>query len=274
MKYYVFVMLLVVSNGIFAQSTLPPHPNTGNPSKDAATYDVEKRLWIAKNPEAYRQLGGDPNAVKEEIIAQPVDVPAIKTTGASMPADYPVYRDSGDLNKDMTTYDAAKQSWIAKNPEVYRKLGGNPEVIQQQTTPVEDKSTKKEVVDNFQAVETYLLLDTEPIPMRDGIAAATLVEERERMQKKYNSVMMLAKDEQQHIRFVPLQKMKPMRGEEHIQGNSVEWRFQEAECETCRKTLYLDLVSKTDEQIIYIMHDEDEDPAFHYRFTFQRIANR
>jgi hypothetical protein len=43
-------------------------------------------------------------------------------SGKKMPADFPKYIDTGNKEKDVATYKAAKLKWINENPEKYKAL--------------------------------------------------------------------------------------------------------------------------------------------------------
>jgi hypothetical protein len=67
MKRYLQMALLL--NGSVAvcmpqaQAQMPQEVHTGNPAADEAAHVQAKTAWIQANPEAYRKLGGDPEAV-------------------------------------------------------------------------------------------------------------------------------------------------------------------------------------------------------------------
>jgi hypothetical protein len=58
----------------------------------------------------------------------------VKATG--VPADYPVFVDTGNPEADKARYNAEKKAWIEKNPEAYRQMSGgnNPSDSKQKIT--------------------------------------------------------------------------------------------------------------------------------------------
>mgnify|MGYP007080334548 CR=1 FL=1 len=59
-----------------------------------------------------------------------------------------------------------------------------------------------------------------------------------------------------------------LRGVEKRNGAAIEWLFENKECESCAKTLFLDLERETASELIYLQKGEDQDAKFSYRFTF------
>ena len=60
-----------------------------------------------------------------------------------------------------------------------------------------------------------------------------------------------------------------VRATEKRNDNKVEWFFENKECVTCSKILYLDIEQETDTLLTYVMQSEDENAPFAYRLAFQ-----
>jgi len=68
--------------------------------------------------------------VTSNVAIQPVSILS-SGTGSAAPAaaksadsDFPKYINTGDPQKDMETYEKAKDEWIQKNPEKYKAMQG------------------------------------------------------------------------------------------------------------------------------------------------------
>lgn len=116
-KFTLLGVFMFFSCSVFAQQG-----NQGNNAVKAAPQTNSKSEATQSAPASQTTTN---NA---STTAQPVEV---KPTG--VPADYPVFVDTGNPEADKARYNAEKKAWIEKNPEAYRQLsGGNNPTEQKQ----------------------------------------------------------------------------------------------------------------------------------------------
>ena len=98
-----------------AQSTMPTFSN-----------DQEKEAWVKAHPEEYKKILATPatttvsnGSTMGTSDSQPSGQ-VVKVSG------FPAYVNTGNKEKDDANYMAAKQAWIAANPEEYKKMTQSP----------------------------------------------------------------------------------------------------------------------------------------------------
>ena len=64
---------------------------------------------------------------------------------------------------------------------------------------------------------------------------------------------------------------KDLRAIETKNKDKAEWLFENRQCPSCTKTLYLSIEDESESTITYLMQSEDDNSPFAYRFIFRRI---
>jgi len=131
-----------------------------NNDKSAADLENFKSSWMAKhqlqslNSKQYEQMksewsqtSNEPQRVRILEPGEPKSPEREKLLddwqGESFPSGFPVMEKTGNPKKDQAVYDAKKQIWIEKNPELYKKMtSANPIMTEQ------ERAERKEVLKN------------------------------------------------------------------------------------------------------------------------------
>ena len=66
-------------------------------------------------------------------------LPIFAQNAPALPADFPKFVDTGDIQADNARYDAAKKAWIEANPKAYARLVGSE--AEARTMPAEQEKT-------------------------------------------------------------------------------------------------------------------------------------
>jgi hypothetical protein len=121
-----------------------------NNDKRAADLENFKSTWMAKhqlqslNSKQYEQMksewsqtNNDPQRVRILEPGEPKSPEREKQLknwqGENFPSGFPVMEKTGNPKKDQAVYDAKKQAWIEKNPELYKKMtSANPIMTEQE----------------------------------------------------------------------------------------------------------------------------------------------
>lgn len=194
--------------------------------------------------------------------------------GTGKTPNYPERKTTGDVQADEANWIKSKNEWIKNHPEEYRSLGGHPEVLRNQQNEAEHVPVKTEALPAFDAVKTYQLVELRAIPVAGyAVSDEDIAAETESIKKSFplnKTEFQLGANQQ--IRLFQANTMD-LRGVEKRTGSVIEWYFENKECETCSKTLFLDLKLETTSQLIYLQKGEDQDAKFSYQFTFS-ITNK
>jgi hypothetical protein len=186
---------------------------------------------------------------------------------------YPTAPSTGNVAADEKTHIETKNKWIAEHPDEYKKMGGDPNAVLQTEsnttiTQVAKPQTKK--LPEFKAQKTYQLIGAEAVLVAGQKASPDEIkQETENLQGEFilnNSELQISNS---NIRLFA-EGGKDLRAvEKRNPNNKVEWLFKSEECETCTKTLYLNLENETESTLTYLMQSEDENALFNYRLSFQ-----
>lgn len=306
----------------------PKFMDTGNPQTDNARYNAAKQAWIAANPQAYAKMMGQLPAVKTEnkvedkgvatpekpnemippykpllttnvpaetanvLVEQSISAdsellsPKLDRTDAqsntnhgdvSGAANYPTTPTTGNVAADEKAHIEAKNNWIKTHPEEYRKAGGNPEAVLEMLYPKETAKIEKPkvVLPPFDAQRKYKLMVYEAVAAENQkVSPAQLKAETENITQKDfigTGTELQVNINNNQIRLYQPEKID-LRATEKRNGNKVEWFFENKECASCSKTLYLTIEQESDQAVSYIMQSEDEGDIFAYRLSFQLIT--
>lgn len=86
----------------------------------------EKESWVKAHPEEYKRIL-DNAAVKTSTAGSTMGTTVSQPSGQLVNAPgFPAYINTGNKQKDDENYIAAKQAWIAANPEEYKKMTQSP----------------------------------------------------------------------------------------------------------------------------------------------------
>lgn len=259
-------------------------PTTGNPEADAVAYIKAKNEWIKQHPDEYKQMGGNlevvmPSQTNENQQAN-VNTSKINKYSVTQPEQdlpYPKIVVTGNPEADEAAHIKSKSEWIKQHPEQYRQMGGNPEVIlSPQTNKNQQEDAKISAVNMppFEAIKKYKLILYEAVAAPDLTVNKQQIEaENENLRKKgfigYDTELHIRGNHE--IRLYETNKMD-LRAIETRANGKVTWFFENKECETCSKNLYLTIEEETNETITYIMQSEDDNSLFAYRMSFHVIT--
>lgn len=190
---------------------------------------------------------------------------------ANSPKGMPEPRNTGNVAEDEKAYLAEKTRWIQENPEEYRKMGGDPNIViaPKKVQPIEDESV---ALPDFQGIESYQLVSfvavkkgakgTSQAETLNGQAGtkSDWVDAKMKLQFGVAPAIRLYADGRFDYRAVMTKN-----------GTAVEWFFEDKECNSCSKTIFLQELSNTGGKIIYEMEDEDEASEMAFRLTFNKI---
>lgn len=295
-----FSALLCAALPVFAQNTtttpalptdFPKFVNTGDTKADNARYDAAKKDWVEANPKAYARLVGI-----EEVITKPAEQektsptlpPAPENSTANSPAPtntepahplpdhYPRIVATGNIAADEAAHIKAKNEWIKNYPQEYQKMGGNPNDasgIPNNEQAIAPPKVASIVLPPFEAQKKYKLIRYEVLAANGSQPTdAQIEEETQKLENDfigYGTELQIADNHQ--IRLYEPNKLD-LRAIETINDKDITWFFDNKECETCAKTIYLTIEKQSDTIISYIMQSEDEGALFAYRISFQLIT--
>lgn len=251
----------------------PKYVDTGNLQQDNQKYTAAKQAWIVANPVAYEKINNQSESAPQNNIA-----PATQTQNqdkVDSAPHYPIVPITGNVAVDEKAHIEAKNNWIKTHPEEYRQAGGKPEELNNNKTTNETVTPSKPVfvLPTFNAQKAYQLIKTEAVLVAgQKKTAAEIAEETEKLKEDFpENRTQLQIGANNQIRIYALGVID-VRATEKRNDNKVEWFFENKECATCSKTLYLDIEEETATLLTYVMQSEDENAPFAYRLAFQLTA--
>jgi hypothetical protein len=248
----------------------PKYTDTGNPEQDNKKYTAAKQAWIAANPTVYEKMNEQSKPTPQNNIA-PITQTQNQDKVDSAP-HYPIVPTTGNVAVDEKAHIEAKNNWIKTHPEEYRQAGGNPEELNNNKATNETATPTKPVVvlPTFNTQKTYQLIKAEAVPVTgQKLTVVEIAEETEKLKEDFpENRTQLQIGANNQIRLFALGVID-VRATEKRNDNKVEWFFENKECVTCSKILYLDIEQETDTLLTYVMQSEDENAPFAYRLAFQ-----
>jgi hypothetical protein len=186
---------------------------------------------------------------------------------------YPTAPSTGNVAADEKTHIEAKNKWIAEHPDEYKKMGGDPNAVLQtesNTTTTQAAKPQAKKLPEFKAQKTYQLISAEAVLVAGQKASPDEIkQETENLQEEFISNNTELQISDNNIRLFTKGSRDLRAIEKRNQHNKVEWFFENRECETCSKTLYLSIENETESTLTYLMQSEDQNALFNYRLSFQ-----
>jgi hypothetical protein len=248
----------------------PKYTDTGNPQQDNQKYTAAKQAWIAANPALHEKMNAQNESVPQNNIT-----PTTQTQNhdkVDSARHYPIVPTTGNVAVDEKAHIEAKNNWIKTHPEEYRQAGGNPEELNNDKATNETTTPNKPVfvLPTFNAQKTYQLIKAEAVPVAgQKKTTAEIAEETEKLKEDFpENKTQLQIGANNQVRIYA-SGVIDVRATEKRNDNKVEWFFENKECATCSKILYLDIEQETDTLLTYVMQSEDENALYAYRLAFQ-----
>ena len=128
------------------------------------------------------------------------------------------------------------------------------------------------VLPPFYAEKTYYLLKIEAVIVgNQATVYRKVMEETENVKKDFpENLTELQLGEDRQLRLYVAGR-KDLRAIETKNKDKAEWLFENRQCPSCTKTLYLSIEDESESTITYLMQSEDDNSPFAYRFIFRRI---
>ena len=180
--------------------------------------------------------------------------------------------DQGEnIQKKHDNQNRAKMDWIRNNPEEYRKMGGDPDAVLKADQVKKEKTPKPQLEKiPFDVEHSFVLQNISIVPVEDHILEADeakeildIVEQDYQVGKTF-----LQFDQNKGIRLTDHETMNIVGREKRYENDVIEWFFDNKDCQSCSKTILLNLEKESNNQLIYLMKSEDEKDHFSYRLTF------
>lgn len=187
------------------------------------------------------------------------------------PANYPKIEQGEDVIKSQNDWNNAKSDWIKNNPEEYRSMGGNPDLIISESIVLEVGSLKEPLkIIPFDVEKSFVLKQISVVPILDYVPQSGEVQTLlSSIEKDYIiGKMRLQFDANEGIRLIDNEKMNIVGQQKRFENNAIEWFFDNKDCPQCAKSIILTLEQESASQLVYMMKSEDESSNFTYRFTF------
>lgn len=185
-----------------------------------------------------------------------------------LPADFPVYKNTGNVELDETNYRIAKEQWISTHKDQYAEMNG---------VVVE---APKEVNITVQNIEPFVALRSYRLIKIEAIAALGMKPSKEAMDAESDNIKIdfpeqitqLEMGENNQVRLW-VENRLDFRAVEKRNLNSLEWYAESKTCESCSKTLYLSMEEESADTLVYILNSEDEGALYSYKMVFNLINN-
>lgn len=195
-------------------------------------------------------------------------------SGAKTEEGYVDPAPTGDVLADEKAHIAAKNQWIKDDPAAYRALGGDPEsvlkVVPEKNYDSEISPSTEKKLPAFKATSSFRFVSIEVVPLpKENVSR----EELKLMESQVNSDFLdentfLEYGENNSVRIFSANG-KDHRATETRKGNNLEWFFENKACESCSKTLNLQLAEESPKHRVVIMMDEDEGSKVAYKISFK-----